>query len=304
MTSPRARILALLLTTALGPIVWGTTYIVTTELLPPGRPLLAGLLRALPAGILLWLLTREVPRGRWWFKASVLGFLNVGGFFALLFVAAYRLPGGVAATLGAIQPIIAAVLAALLLAERLRLVTSIAGVLGVLGVALLVLGAEARLDSVGVIAGLAAAVFAALGLVLTKRWGRPTSLLSFTSWQLIAGGLFLLPLALLVEGLPPGLSALNLAGFLWLSLVGTAMAYLLFFRGLEALPVAQVSLLMLLSPVVAAVVGWLALGQTLNLKQLAGMAIVLGAIGAGALVRSAAAPSLPAPPRSPLPSHR
>lgn len=304
MNASRAGRLALLLTTAVGPMVWGTTYFVTTEMLPPGRPLLAGLLRALPGGLLLWLLTREVPRGRWWLKASVLGVLNVGGFFALLFVAAYRLPGGVAATLGAIQPVVAAVLAAVLLAEPLRPVTSVAGVLGAAGVALLVLGADAQLDAIGVIAGLTGTVFMGLGVVLTKRWGRPTSLLSFTSWQLIAGGLFLLPLALGFEGLPPALSSVNLAGFLWLSLVGTAMAYLLYFRGLEALPVAQVSLLVLLSPVVAALVGWMALGQTLSPKQLAGMAIVLGAIGTGALARPAAPPPLAAPRPSPLPSNR
>ena len=68
------------LTTAIGPVIWGSTYIVTTELLPPDRPFTAALLRTLPAGLLL-----------------VLAALNIGVFPALLFVAAYRLPGGVAA---------------------------------------------------------------------------------------------------------------------------------------------------------------------------------------------------------------
>ena len=44
--------------TALAPLSWGTTYLVTSELLPPGRPLLAAVLRALPAGLLLLALTR------------------------------------------------------------------------------------------------------------------------------------------------------------------------------------------------------------------------------------------------------
>ncbi|OEV13552.1 ABC transporter permease, partial [Streptomyces nanshensis] len=86
--------------TALAPASWGTTYVVTTELLPPGHPLFAGLLRALPAGLLALALTRVLPRGHWWWKAVVLGTLNIGAL-PLLFVAAERLPGGVAATLGA-----------------------------------------------------------------------------------------------------------------------------------------------------------------------------------------------------------
>lgn len=270
--------LASILTTAIAPMTWGTTYLVTTELLPAGRPLLAGLLRALPAGIALAAITRSRPQGTWWFKAALLGILNIGGFFALLFLAAFRLPGGVAGTLGAIQPLLAAALAAALLGERMRQTALFAGVLGVTGVGLLVLGAEAKLDAIGVFAGLGGAAAMAMGVVLTKRWGRPTSLLAFTSWQLIAGGLFLLPLALMLEGVPQTMSTANIAGFLWLSSVGTAVAYALWFRGIQILPVAQVTLLGLFSPVIAAIAGWVVLGQSLSPTQFAGMAIVLSSI--------------------------
>ena len=270
--------LASILTTAIAPMTWGTTYLVTTELLPAGRPLLAGLLRALPAGIALAAITRSRPQGTWWFKAALLGILNIGGFFALLFLAAFRLPGGVAGTLGAIQPLLAGALAAALLGERMRQTLLFAGILGVTGVGLLVLGAEAKLDAIGVFAGLGGAAAMAMGVVLTKRWGRPTSLLAFTSWQLIAGGLFLLPLALMLEGVPQTISTANIAGFLWLSSVGTAVAYALWFRGIQILPVAQVTLLGLFSPVIAAIAGWVVLGQSLSPTQFAGMAIVLSSI--------------------------
>ena len=55
-----SRILAV---TAIAPIIWGTTYLVTSEILPPGRPFLAGVLRALPAGLILVAITRSLPRG-------------------------------------------------------------------------------------------------------------------------------------------------------------------------------------------------------------------------------------------------
>lgn len=269
---------SLVLTTALAPMAWGTTYVVTTEALPPDRPLLAGLLRALPAGLVLAALTRRRPTGSWWAKAATLGVLNIGGFFALLFLAAYRLPGGVAATMGAIQPLIAAGLAAALLGERLRRNIVVAGLLGIVGVGLLVLRADATLDVVGVLAGLGGAAAMATGVVLTKHWGRPVPLLAFTSWQLVAGGLFLLPLTALIEGGPETFTAGNLIGFAWLGSVGTAGAYALWFRGVQRMPVARVALLGLLSPVVAALLGWAVLDQTLSIGQLAGMLLVLGAV--------------------------
>ncbi len=104
--------------TAVAPISWGMTYVVTLEWLPPDRPLLSGLLRALPAGLLAIAIGRRLPHGSWWWRAAVLGVLNIGAFFALLFLAAYRLPGGVAATLRAVGPLATAGFALALLGER------------------------------------------------------------------------------------------------------------------------------------------------------------------------------------------
>ena len=89
-----------LLLTALAPAVWGSTYFVTTEMLAGWHPLVVALLRALPAGLLLLLLVRRLPEGIWWGRSALLGALNFSIFWVLLFVSAYRLPGGVAATVG------------------------------------------------------------------------------------------------------------------------------------------------------------------------------------------------------------
>ncbi|MEV6105661.1 EamA family transporter [Streptomyces sp. NPDC051940] len=277
------------LITAIAPAVWGSTYLVTTELLPPGRPLLAALLRALPAGLLLVALTRRLPQGVWWWRSLVLGTLNIGAFFALLFIGAYRLPGGVAATIGALQPLLAVGLAAGLLGEKLTLRPVLAGIAGVGGVSLLVLRANAALDWLGVAAAAAGAGVMALGVVLSKRWASPAPLLATTGWQLVAGGLVLLPVALAVEGAPPaGLTAGNLAGYAYLTLFGTAFAYVLWFRGIRALSPTNVTFLGLLSPLVATTLGWLALGQSLTPWQILGGVVVLGALAAGQLRPAAA----------------
>lgn len=264
--------------TAATPAVWGTTYIVTTEFLPAGRPLLAATVRALPVGIVFMLRSRRLPVGAWWARAAVLGILNIGAFFALLFVAAFRLPGGVAATAGAIQPLVAAAIAAFVLDEAFTRRTAVAGGAGIAGVAMLVLGPSATLDPVGVLAAVAGTVCMATGVVLTKHWGRPVDLITFTGWQLTAGGLFLLPMLALGEGLPDGVTGTNLAGFGWLAVVGTGCAYANWFRGIQALPVSIVSFLGLLSPLVATIVGWVVLHQSLTVVQVGGAVLVVTAV--------------------------
>ncbi|MGC5016068.1 EamA family transporter [Streptosporangium sp. DT93] len=289
------RDMRLVATSALAPMLWGTTYLVTTELLPDHRPLLAGAVRALPAGLLLCAAVAvlggrlALPRGAWWWRSAVLGTLNIGLFFALLFVAAYRLPGGVASVVGGLAPFAVAALAFPLLGERPPSRSVAAAVIGVAGVALLVLRSAVALDPLGLAAAGGGVVTMSLGTVLGRRWGTPqgyarrgTALLALTGWQLTAGGLLLLPATLLVEGMPPAPTGTNLAGFGYLTVAGTALAYFLWFRGVTSLAPIRLTLLGLLSPVVAAGLGWAVLGQSLSGGQLAGAAGVLGAVLLGA----------------------
>ncbi|HWI73772.1 MAG TPA: EamA family transporter, partial [Baekduia sp.] len=151
-------------------------------------------------------------------------------------------------------------------------------VAGAGGVALLVLKAGAHLDTVGLLAALGATLSMTFGTLLTKRWGRPGGLLAFTSWQLIAGAVLLAPAAALVEGAPPTITTDNLLGFVYLTLVGTAGAYALWFWGLSRMPAAAAAMLPLLSPVVALVVGVAFDGEAMTGAQVAGALLVLGAV--------------------------
>ena len=298
--------IGLTLTTALAPMAWGTTYLVTSELLPAGHPLLAGLLRSLPAGLLALLFARRLPHGSWWAKAFVLGGLNIGAFFPLLFLAAERLPGGVAAAVAGAQPLIVLVLGALVLGERIRPLTAAAAVLGAGGVALVVLGPAAALDLWGVLAALGGVTATGIGMILTKRWGRPVGVgpVAYAGWQLSAGGLLLLPLTLAVEGLPPVIDAEAALGYLWLATAGGLVAYTLWVRGIQRLPVVAPGLLALLSPVVATVLGVLVAGERFSALQAAGIALTLVALLGGQLAswprrRSAAALIEPSAPPVP-----
>jgi len=263
-----------LLITALAPIIWGSTYWVTTEYLPPNYPLTVAMLRALPVGLLILLVVRQFPTGAWWPKVFVLGALNFSIFWALLFVAAYRLPGGVAATVGAIQPLIVIVLSRLLLKSPVRALAVFAGFTGVIGIAFLILTPQATFDPIGLGAGFLGAISMACGTVLSRRWQAPVSLLTFTGWQLAAGGLLLLPVAMLMEPPLPSLSQSNLLGFLYLGLIGAAFTYVIWFRGIARLEPSLVSTLGFLSPLSAVVIGWLLLNQSLSGLQVFGVFIV------------------------------
>ncbi len=267
-----------LVLTALAPAVWGSTYFVTTEFLPDGYPLTIAMLRALPAGLLLLVLVRQLPDRDWVGRVFLLGALNFSVFWALLFVAAYRLPGGVAATLGAVQPLIVIFLAHAMLGSTVLALSVLAAVAGLGGVSLLVLTPQAALDPIGVAAGLGGAISMAAGTVLSRKWRPPVSLLTFTAWQLTAGGLLLLPLALWLEPPLPVLSTANVAGLAYLGLIGAAFTYFLWFRGIGRIEPSAVSALGFLSPVTAVLLGWWALDQQLSALQIGGFLTVLASV--------------------------
>jgi probable blue pigment (indigoidine) exporter len=261
---------------ALTPIIFGTTYLLTTEFLPPGRPLLAGLMRSLPTGLAL-IIGSPIPPRRWMARFFVLSVLYASGLFPLLFLAAYRLPGGVAAVINSLSPLLVVVISVPLLGTQIRGIQIIAGILGAAGVALLVLRSSARLDAVGLIAMGGAAAMFSVATVLTKRWGRPEGMtaIGVTGWTFLFAGLTLLPVTLLVEGLPDHLSARNIGGLIYLVLISGIVAYALWFSGLQRLSASAVTFLTLLNPVTAALLGWVVLDQRLNGWQLVGAVLIL-----------------------------
>ncbi len=266
------------LVTALAPAIWGSTYIVTTEILPPDRPFTAALIRALPAGTILLLLTRRMPaKGEWW-RLLVLGGLNIGVFQALLFVAAYLLPGGLAAVLGALQPLFVKMLAWMAdgrIPSRAMLWSAITGVIGM---AILLLSPQTVFEPVGIFSALLGAASMAAGVWLTCRWRLDLPILALTGWQLFIGGLMLAPIAWLVDAPLPALSSLQVLAYAYLSVAGALLAYVLWFRGIARLPSVAVASLGLLSPLTAVVLGWVMLSQSITGLAFTGLAIVLGSV--------------------------
>lgn len=306
---------ALLLLTALGPASWGSTYLVTSEFLPEGLPFTAAVIRCLPAGLILIALSHLLskrpasktgnaqvipargllPTKEQWPRLLLLSALNIGCFQAMLFVAAYRLPGGLAAVIGAVQPLILLLMIWALQKQPPGKIALIACIAAIVGMALLILsptegevsGEQVSWDLIGIGAASLGALSMALG-VYYSRYGQRSNqhdqktatstelpLIALTGWQLALGGLMLLPLALLLEPALPTLTAENLLGYGYLSLFGTLIAYLLWFQGIQKLPAVMVSTLGLLSPLTAVALGWVFLDQEIEGWALAGLVLVV-----------------------------
>ncbi len=264
--------------TALAPAIWGSTYIVTSEILPPDRPFTAALIRVLPAGLLLLVFTRRFPARRDWWRVVVLSALNIGVFQALLFVAAYRLPGGLAAVLGAIQPLLVMVL-----------VWAVDHRAPQIGYAVvsdhrrgrhghLLLSPQTIVEPVGIAAALLGALCMAAGVWLTRRWQLDLPVLPLTGWQLFIGGLMLAPVAWGVDAPLPALTLSQYVAYAYLCLAGAVIAYGLWFRGITRLPTIAVASLGLLSPLTAVVLGWGLLSQSMTGTAFLGLAIVLASV--------------------------
>lgn len=225
------------------------------------------------------LLARRLPRGSWRWRSVVLGILNVAAFFLLAYVAAQLLPTSVASSIMALAPLALVGAGWAVLGQRPRPMLLLGAAVGIAGIVLVVGWSTQALDPRGVAASAGALLMSSFGAVLARRWSAPhTSVLASTAWQLLAGGLLLAVVALIREGAPPPLDGRELAGFAFVSLIATALAFACWFGGLAHLPAGVVGLIGLLNPITGVLLGALAAKEALVAHQLAGIALVFAGL--------------------------
>lgn len=265
--------------------LWGGSfffYKVLVAAMPPftvvfGRVAIA----ALVLNMVLIVRREAMPHDpRTWGAFMVMGLLNNVIPFSLIVFGETRITSGLASILNATTPMFAALVAHALTANEKLTGPKIAGVVvGFVGVAVLV-GPDSLKDlGGGDLPGKLAVVLASLSYGFASVFGRRFSGLApmmVATGQVTASTLIALPLCLLVDR--PWTLPLPSVG-LWSALLGlavpsTAIAYMLFFRILARAGATNVTLVTLLVPVSAVLLGAWALGEPLSPQVFAGMALI------------------------------
>ncbi|MEB3322035.1 MAG: DMT family transporter [Synechococcaceae cyanobacterium] len=287
--------------------LWGTAMAAMKPLLEEGDPLMLAWLRLLPAGLVVLLAARVLNRPlrvaagdlRW-----LLLFAAVDGslFQALLARGLGETGAGLGSVLIDSQPLLVALLARALFGEAINPVGWAGLLLGLLGILCLGLPAEvlghwwlegpralaARPWSHGELWMLWAAGAMAVGTVLCRYATRESDPVAVTGWHMVIGGLPLLIAAALPwrlagggpagAGFWPHWSGLEWGLMAYASLLGSALAYGLFFWFASRGDLTGFTALTFLTPVFALLCGFLLLGERLRPLQWLGAAVALVAV--------------------------
>lgn len=264
-----------------GAVLWGTTG--TAQALAPAaaQPLAIGTLRLVIGGLALLAVWRLTPRTREPQPAARLAIRPVliaaacMAAYQILFFAGVKMTGVAVGTIVGIgsSPVLAGLLGLVFRGERLGRRWIAATLLAIAGCGLLALsGGQIHVDPLGMLlaigAGAAYATFSLLSKGLLEN--HPAEMVMAVIFSL--GALMLAPL-LLTQDLAWLAQPNGLGAVLWLGLMATGLAYVLFGKGLQLTPVATAVTLSLGEPLTAATLGVLVLGEHVTLQ--AGLGIVL-----------------------------
>lgn len=191
------------------------------------------------------------------------------------------MPAGASAIIVGLQPVLTGIIAVGMLCEVITRKHWISMAIGLAGLGL-VLGPKFDLAGSGitlitVTVVLGAVVAISVGTVYQKRYVQDTDLLAATLWQYVGALLVTLPLSLL-ESWQITWSGDLVFALVWLVLVLSIGAVLLLMLLIRQGAVSQVASLFYLVPVATAIEGYFLFGETLSLIQIAGMALVVGAV--------------------------
>ncbi|MCA1566338.1 MAG: EamA family transporter [Acidobacteria bacterium] len=271
-------------------LIWGSTWLfikLGLQDLPPFT--FAGVRFVIAASILLCVIAARrvpLPRARRdWLLIALTGVMAFSVNYGLLFWGEQRTSSGLAAILQTIIPAFGLVIAHYYLPDERITLWKVCGIaLGMAGVALIFSDQASVEEGKSALAGSAAIVVGAFGVaysnVLVKARARHIEPAALAAGQMIFGLVPLLLAGVMFEGDPFKLrwTPLAVLSLLYLALVGSAIAFLMFYWLVRNMDVTKTMLIPLVTPPIAVFLGWLVLGEGLTWRTAAGALGIMSGI--------------------------
>lgn len=270
-------------------VVWGSTYFAIALVVQSMPPLLTAGVRFLAAGLILaasvGLRDRAalaVPRRQLLGSATV-GVLLLAGGNGLVSLGERTVPSGLAALIIASIPLWIVILR-LVAGDHVRRDVILGVSIGIVGVGVLVVpsGVSGEVDPAGLVMLVGAALLWATGTFISTRVEMPRSAFASTAYQMVAAGVVLVVVGPLLGELRSvdlaKFTLTSLAGFAYLVIFGSLIAFSAYTWLLQNAPVSLVSTYAYVNPVVAVFLGALFLAEPITPTMLAGAALILAAV--------------------------
>ena len=261
---------------------WGTTAAATHIGFLDWPPLAMATLRALPAGMLLFALHPAWPKPGQWRVLLASAAVNVTLFFSLVFLVAQNLPATLAAVGMSATPLVALAVTSVVTRSLPSVAQGIVALLLVGATVLLFDPAISGVTSLGIGAMFAAMLVMILGSLYLKQALQTVHWWTLVVWQLILGGLMLLPLGALqwwqnaeLYSTALTLHSDRVLSGLWLVLANTALAYTIFMWVLTRISVVQFAFASIANPVAGILVGAMLVHEAFSMIEYALMAFMV-----------------------------
>jgi drug/metabolite transporter (DMT)-like permease len=270
--------------------IWGSTWLFIKVGLADLPPLTFAGIRFVIAFAILFTLIRlrriPIPRRRAeWSLLAITGILSFGFNYGLIFWGEQYISSGLAALLQATIPAFGLVFAHFHLpGERLSWARIGGVVLGIFGVGVVFsnqLAVAGRLALAGCVAVLLSSIVVAYSNVLVKAYGTNLNPAVLAAGQMLFGLLLLFAVGIPMEGNPFRLhwTPMALTALLYLAIVGSVIAFLLYYWLVLNMDVTKSMLIALVTPVVAVLLGMIVLNEEIGWRTLAGGAMIMLGIG-------------------------
>jgi drug/metabolite transporter (DMT)-like permease len=270
-------------------ILWGTAFMAIKAGLAFIPPVSFAAIRYDIAAVIMLGYAASVTE-RWrprtradWTAVALNGLLVIGAYNAFLFVGQEGVTSAIAAILVALNPILATAVSRIALPdERLSLVGTIGLLLGFVGVGIVARPNPAHLLTANVLAQLlilGAAASIALGSVLVQRVDDDMSGEGATAWACLVGAVMLHATTLGIPGQSLAQAQWTIGAVLavgYLGVLASAVGYFIYFDLLDRLGPIEINLISYVTPIPAAVSGWLVLGETIDLSSILGFVVIFG----------------------------